>query len=168
VLQEVLLEKQAEMAAEFDAIHSVERARKVGSLDEIIEPDRLRDVLASVVSGDRNAGAETVEVRAVGEGAEEWGTGTRLPSVRRSLNGLNGCACNVFRIASFVIGVYCTPVGFRQVIRAIRILTPPLIVLFLDWEAGFSKTRLVAVEMKTTQTCQPACIRAIMVAWCIC
>jgi acetyl-CoA carboxylase carboxyltransferase component len=42
LLREVILEKQAEVAAEFDRIHSVERARDVGSLSEIIEPDTLR------------------------------------------------------------------------------------------------------------------------------
>ena len=42
VLREVTLEKQAAMAAEFDAVHTVERARAVGSLSEIIDPDDLR------------------------------------------------------------------------------------------------------------------------------
>ncbi len=42
VVGEVVLEKQAEVAAEFDAIHTVERAREVGSLDEILEPSALR------------------------------------------------------------------------------------------------------------------------------
>ncbi|MDP3940342.1 MAG: hypothetical protein Q8R92_19680, partial [Deltaproteobacteria bacterium] len=42
VVQEVMLEYQAEVAAEFDAIHTVERALKVGSLEEIIEPAKLR------------------------------------------------------------------------------------------------------------------------------
>lgn len=45
VLQEILLEKQAEVAAEFDAIHTVERARKVGSLQHILEPTALRRTL---------------------------------------------------------------------------------------------------------------------------
>jgi hypothetical protein len=42
VLREVTLEKQASMAAEFDAVHTVERALAVGSLSEIIDPDDLR------------------------------------------------------------------------------------------------------------------------------
>jgi len=42
VLREVTLEKQAAMAAEFDAVHTVERAQAVGSLSEIIDPDELR------------------------------------------------------------------------------------------------------------------------------
>ncbi|TMA89690.1 MAG: hypothetical protein E6J77_07410 [Deltaproteobacteria bacterium] len=36
---------QAEVAAEFDDIHTVERACRVGSLDEIIEPRRMRPAL---------------------------------------------------------------------------------------------------------------------------
>ncbi|MCR9094387.1 MAG: ATP-grasp domain-containing protein [bacterium] len=46
VLREVTLEKQAETAAEFDAIHSVERAKEVGSLTDILAPGDLR---ASVI-----------------------------------------------------------------------------------------------------------------------
>jgi acetyl/propionyl-CoA carboxylase alpha subunit/acetyl-CoA carboxylase carboxyltransferase component len=42
LLREVTLEKQAEVAAEFDRVHSVERARDVGSLSSIIEPHELR------------------------------------------------------------------------------------------------------------------------------
>ena len=42
VLREVTLEKQAETAAEFDAIHSVERAKEVGSLTDILAPRDLR------------------------------------------------------------------------------------------------------------------------------
>jgi acetyl/propionyl-CoA carboxylase alpha subunit/acetyl-CoA carboxylase carboxyltransferase component len=41
-LREVTLAVQAEVAAEFDAIHTVERARDVGSLREIAEPAALR------------------------------------------------------------------------------------------------------------------------------
>jgi hypothetical protein len=43
--KEVLLEKQAELAAEFDSIHSVERALEVGSLKAIVEPDEMRSYL---------------------------------------------------------------------------------------------------------------------------
>jgi acetyl/propionyl-CoA carboxylase alpha subunit/acetyl-CoA carboxylase carboxyltransferase component len=42
VLEEVILEKQAEVAAEFDAVHTVERAQRVGSVEEILEPSDLR------------------------------------------------------------------------------------------------------------------------------
>jgi hypothetical protein len=45
VLREVTLEKQASLAAEFDAVHNVERARQVGSLSEILEPANLRAAL---------------------------------------------------------------------------------------------------------------------------
>ena len=41
-LREVTLAVQAEVAGEFDAIHTVERARDVGSLREIVEPAALR------------------------------------------------------------------------------------------------------------------------------
>jgi hypothetical protein len=42
VLSEVILEKQAEIAAEFDAVHTVERAQRVGSLSGILEPADMR------------------------------------------------------------------------------------------------------------------------------
>jgi acetyl-CoA carboxylase carboxyltransferase component len=45
VRSQVLLEKRSEVAAEFDAIHSVERALRVGSLEAILEPTRLRSEL---------------------------------------------------------------------------------------------------------------------------
>ena len=44
-LAEVTLEKQAEIAEKFDRIHSVERAREVGSLSEIVDPQRMRAFL---------------------------------------------------------------------------------------------------------------------------
>jgi acetyl-CoA carboxylase carboxyltransferase component len=51
VLQDTLLEKQAEVAAEFDAIHSVERARDVGSLSEIVPPAETRAFLIRELTG---------------------------------------------------------------------------------------------------------------------
>jgi hypothetical protein len=48
-LGEVLLEKQAEVAAEFDAIHSVERALEVGSVHAIIPAADLRPRLIDAV-----------------------------------------------------------------------------------------------------------------------
>lgn len=42
VWREVLPEKRAELAAEFDAVHTVERALRVGSIAAIIEPAELR------------------------------------------------------------------------------------------------------------------------------
>jgi hypothetical protein len=50
-LGEVLLEKQAEVAAEFDGIHTVERAKAVGSLEEIIPVCRMRAFLAQALGG---------------------------------------------------------------------------------------------------------------------
>lgn len=46
IFHDVLLEKQAAVAAEFDAVHTVERAQSVGSLERIIEPKELRGVIA--------------------------------------------------------------------------------------------------------------------------
>jgi acetyl-CoA carboxylase carboxyltransferase component len=49
VRAQVLLEKRTEVAAEFDAIHSVERALRVGSLESILEPRRLRPSLIELL-----------------------------------------------------------------------------------------------------------------------
>lgn len=49
-LEEVTLEKQAEVAAQFDAVHSVERALHVGSLQMIVEPRHLRATIAKWLS----------------------------------------------------------------------------------------------------------------------
>jgi acetyl-CoA carboxylase carboxyltransferase component len=46
VLAEVSLEKQTQLAAEFDQIHTVERARSVGSLAAILPPSEMRVFLA--------------------------------------------------------------------------------------------------------------------------
>jgi acetyl/propionyl-CoA carboxylase alpha subunit/acetyl-CoA carboxylase carboxyltransferase component len=46
----VKLEKQAELAAEFDAIHTVERARRVGSLEAILPAARLRIALIEALA----------------------------------------------------------------------------------------------------------------------
>ncbi len=45
IFEKVRLEKQAEVAAEFDAVHTVERAREVGSIEAIWEPAELRSNL---------------------------------------------------------------------------------------------------------------------------
>ena len=45
----MLLEKQAEVAAEFDAINTVERAREVGSLDAIVPPEEMRPFLIAEI-----------------------------------------------------------------------------------------------------------------------
>jgi acetyl-CoA carboxylase carboxyltransferase component len=49
VFRRVHAEKQAALAARFDRIHSVERARKVGSIDAIISVKELRPYLAERV-----------------------------------------------------------------------------------------------------------------------
>jgi hypothetical protein len=46
LLDEVSLEKQTQLAAEFDQIHTVERALSVGSLASILPPHELRAFLA--------------------------------------------------------------------------------------------------------------------------
>jgi acetyl-CoA carboxylase carboxyltransferase component len=61
-------EKLGEMAAEFDAVHSVERALKVGAVQRIIPPARLRPFLIDAVErgidrvgGSRSEALEPVE-----------------------------------------------------------------------------------------------------------
>jgi acetyl-CoA carboxylase carboxyltransferase component len=49
LLADVVLEKQAEIADEFDRIHSVERAREVGSLGAIFEPAEMRPRLIAQI-----------------------------------------------------------------------------------------------------------------------
>ncbi|MBM4334519.1 MAG: ATP-grasp domain-containing protein [Deltaproteobacteria bacterium] len=50
ILDDVILQKQAEVAAEFDAIHTVERAKEVGSIEEILGPRHLRRSLIRYLS----------------------------------------------------------------------------------------------------------------------
>jgi hypothetical protein len=50
--RQILLQKQAELAAEFDAIHTVERAREVGSLEGLIAPERIRPYLIDLLPED--------------------------------------------------------------------------------------------------------------------
>jgi acetyl-CoA carboxylase carboxyltransferase component len=47
LLADVLLECQAQLAAEFDRVHSVERALAVGSLEALLEPGALRPTLSA-------------------------------------------------------------------------------------------------------------------------
>jgi acetyl-CoA carboxylase carboxyltransferase component len=47
--RDVAIEKRAEVAAEFDSIHSVERAKSVGSLEEIIPSARLRPFIVELL-----------------------------------------------------------------------------------------------------------------------
>ncbi len=57
VLADVTLEKQAELAQEFDEIHSVQRALEVGSLEEIVEPSRMRPYLIGLLREELSDGA---------------------------------------------------------------------------------------------------------------
>ncbi len=56
VLAQVSLEKQTQLAAEFDGIHTVERARSVGSLSAILPPAQMRAFLAREI-GARKTGS---------------------------------------------------------------------------------------------------------------
>jgi hypothetical protein len=49
LLARVRSEKVGELAEEFDAIHSVERALRVGSIDRILPPEELRPYLVGAV-----------------------------------------------------------------------------------------------------------------------
>ncbi|HEX2165199.1 MAG TPA: carboxyl transferase domain-containing protein, partial [Thermoanaerobaculia bacterium] len=60
VLAEVKSEKLGEVAAEFDRVHDVERARRVGSVDAIVEPARLRPWLIEAVERGMERAAKTV------------------------------------------------------------------------------------------------------------
>jgi hypothetical protein len=55
VSREVFLEKQAEVAAEFDAIHTVERAKQVKSLEDIIPAVRVRSALIELLAEARGS-----------------------------------------------------------------------------------------------------------------
>jgi acetyl-CoA carboxylase carboxyltransferase component len=55
ILEQVRLEKQAQMGAEFDAVHSVERALKVGSIESILQPETLRPSLIAFLHETRSA-----------------------------------------------------------------------------------------------------------------
>jgi hypothetical protein len=49
VLEEVRLEKQAELAEEFDKVHSVQRAKDVGSLESIVPAREMRAFLIGLL-----------------------------------------------------------------------------------------------------------------------
>jgi len=49
--EEIRFEKQAEIAAEFDAIHTVERAHRVGSLERILPTSAMRPTLIALLEG---------------------------------------------------------------------------------------------------------------------
>jgi acetyl-CoA carboxylase carboxyltransferase component len=50
--RDVTIEKRAELAAEFDAVHSVERAKRVGSIEEIIPSRTIRPYLIETLESD--------------------------------------------------------------------------------------------------------------------
>jgi acetyl/propionyl-CoA carboxylase alpha subunit/acetyl-CoA carboxylase carboxyltransferase component len=50
--EEIRFEKQAEIAAEFDAIHTVERAHQVGSLERILPAPAMRPLLIELLEGE--------------------------------------------------------------------------------------------------------------------
>jgi acetyl-CoA carboxylase carboxyltransferase component len=56
-LDAAMAEQRAQVAAEFDAIHTVERAKRVGSLEEIVPPAALRRVVINLLD-ERLRGAE--------------------------------------------------------------------------------------------------------------
>jgi acetyl-CoA carboxylase carboxyltransferase component len=50
--RDVTIEKRAELAREFDAVHSVERAKRVGSIEEIIPASTIRPYLIDTLTND--------------------------------------------------------------------------------------------------------------------
>jgi acetyl/propionyl-CoA carboxylase alpha subunit/acetyl-CoA carboxylase carboxyltransferase component/multidrug efflux pump subunit AcrA (membrane-fusion protein) len=50
--RDVTIEKRAELAREFDAVHSVERAKRVGSIEEIIPAHTIRPYLIDTLTKD--------------------------------------------------------------------------------------------------------------------
>jgi len=63
LIQKVQAEKQTALAQRFDQIHSVERAKQVGSIEDIISPTQLRPYL----------------VKSIEEGMEKFMAATQLP-----------------------------------------------------------------------------------------
>ena len=55
VLEDVRLAKQAELAEEFDRIHSVQRAKEVGSLEAIVPVSRMRSYLIGLLREEAEA-----------------------------------------------------------------------------------------------------------------
>ena len=54
-----MLDAQLRLAQEFDAIHSVERARRVGSLDAVVPASRMRPHLIGLLHRALGLPAET-------------------------------------------------------------------------------------------------------------
>ena len=82
---EVRSEKLGELAAEFDAIHSVERAVEVGSVDRIVPAAQLRPALIEAVERGMAAAAASAWPRrraAAGRAAAARSAGSSTPNVR--------------------------------------------------------------------------------------
>ena len=99
---DVRAEKRGEFAAEFDAVHSVERAVRMGSVSRIVAPASLRAV------PDRRRRArhapERIEILAAPDGAPEvWVSGERA-AVSLSLSHRAGRALAVVAPAPAVVG----------------------------------------------------------------
>ena len=62
-------EKLGEVAREFDDVHSVHRAQRVGSLDRIIPAAKLRPYLVDAVERGMRRTLETMRPRATGQGS---------------------------------------------------------------------------------------------------
>jgi acetyl/propionyl-CoA carboxylase alpha subunit/acetyl-CoA carboxylase carboxyltransferase component len=71
LLEEVRSEKLGEVAAEFDRIHSIERAREVGSVHAIIAPERLRPWLVEAIEQGMRREEERWQQAGGGTGFEE-------------------------------------------------------------------------------------------------
>jgi L-asparaginase II len=62
-------EKLGDVAREFDDVHSIQRAQRVGSLDRIIPAAMLRPYLVDAVERGMRRTLETMRPRATGQGA---------------------------------------------------------------------------------------------------
>ncbi len=93
---EVRSEKLGEFAAEFDSIHSIERAVEVGSVERIVEPTRLRPYLIDAVERGmqrtlaRLAGSAANGGGANGGGANRDGGQPAWASARSSASSSSG------------------------------------------------------------------------------
>jgi len=81
LVAEVTLEVQGSLAREFDAIHSVERAVKVGSLDAVIPPAELRSAVIESLA----EAATATDRRPTNSSDSDW-----PQSSRRSRSNHNG------------------------------------------------------------------------------
>jgi hypothetical protein len=79
LFKRVRSEKLGEVAAEFDRVHCIERALKVGALHDILPPQNLRPYLIRAVERGmekvKPAEATPLAVRCAGAGADNGGNG---------------------------------------------------------------------------------------------